>query len=93
MENSNMIAEQIDSHFFLSETNDENDDYDITVDDYDINEEDNYDDGIARSSSDEFDEDAFDDDSDDLDSETVHSNMDDIADSLQESKDYDELDD
>lgn len=100
MEGSEIIEESISSiQAFLSDFNDENDHYDETEDDYDESEEDNYDDGIANSNHDEFD-DGFDDDySEENDSEAVqpkepgHLLKKELEDSLQESKDYDELED
>lgn len=100
MQSSEIIEEDISSlHFLLSESNDENDDYDENLDDYDINKEDNYDDGIANSNQDDGYEDEFDEDSDELDSETARTSgvdtllPEELKDSLTEIEDYDEIDD
>ena len=100
MENSEIIDESESSvQYLLTDFNDEYEHYDETEDDYDLNEEDSYDDGIANSKIDDGYDDAFDEDSDETDSETAHSGEQrtsikkELEDSLQESEDYDELDD
>ena len=100
MENSEVIEEiESFSQIYFSEINDENDQYDENEDDYDINEEDIYDDGIANSNIDDTYDEVFDEDPEDFDSETVSaceadpSMHKELEDSLQESEDYDELDD
>ncbi|MBN2656452.1 MAG: hypothetical protein JXR86_05275 [Spirochaetales bacterium] len=73
----------------------ENDLYDENEDDYDFDEDESYDDGIIGSSK--LDEDweyGYEDDSDDPSQETAYSSFEqEIEDSLQETEDYDELDD
>ncbi len=101
MQNSEIIEEDLFSlHFLMTETNEENDDYDKNLDDYDINEEDNYDDGIENSKQDDGFEEDFDEDLDDTDSETAQSvdldpqlHRTNIEDSLSETEDYDTIDD
>lgn len=102
---STEIMEESDGFFniLMTDCNEENDDYDENLDDYDRNNEDNYDDGIAKSTSDDSYEDDFDDDTDDeIDEpqvETVQSGKvaslltTDIEDSLIETQDYDEIED
>lgn len=100
MKNSEIIEkENTPLQIFFTEFSDENDHYDETEDDYDINEEDIYDDGIANSSQDDGYDEAFDEDSDETIPEAAHPEnthspfKEELEDSLQESEDYDELDD
>lgn len=81
-------------YFFPADFNEEYDDYDQTEDDYDFNKEDTYDDGIAGSLNDDGWEDGPDDDSEEGDPETgISAFRDELEDSLQETEDYDALDD
>lgn len=95
MENSEIIDEQISDLFIIADFKDEDDDYDETEDEYDLNNEDSYDDGIAKTSIDDFEDDAFYEDSEEIDSETAPASSikEELEDSIEESEDYDELDD
>lgn len=88
------ISELVDNKLFFqpSEFNEENDIYDENEDDYDFNVEDSYDDGIAGSTHDSWEEDGFEDETDESVSEADQSEAQ-SEDSLQETEDYDALDD
>ena len=97
MENSEIIEEsELSFQLIHSEFNDENDHYDENEDDYDSNEDELYDDGIKDSDHD----DEYDDDlSDELYPETATTieiktlQNEELEDSLDETEDYDNLDD
>ena len=103
MENSEIIEEsELSFQLIHSEFNDENDHYDETEDDYDSNEDELYDDddGIKDSDHDDEYDDEYDDDlSDELSPETATSieiktlRNEELEDSLDETEDYDNLDD
>ncbi len=100
MENSDITENSDPSlQLFFTDFIDEYEHYEETEDEYDHEEEDSYDDGIAKSFSDDSYDEAFDEDSEDPTPETDQSSnnspsfIKELEDSLQESEDYDELDD
>jgi len=95
MENPQLSEPAEESLFFYpGDFTEENDLYDENEDDYDFNKEDSYDDGIAGSKQDEDWEYGYEEDSDETAPETGLSAFEEeIKDSLQETEDYDALDD
>ncbi|MBB6479026.1 hypothetical protein [Spirochaeta isovalerica] len=82
--------------FYPGDFTEENDLYDQNEDDYDFDEDESYDDGIAGSSKQDEDwEYGYEDDSDELTNQETGSSafQQEIEDSLQETEDYDAIDD
>ncbi len=97
MQNSKVIDEsELLLQAINTEFNEENDQYDETEDDFDINEEEIYDDGIKNSNHyDEYEDDLTDETSVETaqPNEIRHLFKDELEDSLEEIEDYDNLDD
>lgn len=80
--------------FQPTDFNEEYDHYEESEDDYDFNEEDSYDDGIAGSRQDDGWDEGDEEDGEEISPETgLSAFSDELEDSLQETEDYDELDD
>lgn len=81
-------------YFYPGDFTEENDLYDENEDDYDILEDDSYDDGIAGSKPDEEWDAVFEEESEETNQETSLSAFEqELKDSLPETEDYDRLDD